>query len=160
MRPRSARRAAPPPAGRAAPHARRGRRRRRCANLGSRYAKDQRVTLTAATTQGRDTRTATATLQLEREVKSEPSARSTNWVTEGDRATVDIDAVVGDTEVLHRLDGDGGERLIYLVEVEAALVDTRAASGLGDCCGRLRLQRRVGAGDHAVVPDLRKHRYA
>ena len=41
-------------------------------------------------------------------------------VTEGDRATVDVDDLVGDPEIVHRRDADSRERLVDLEEVDIA----------------------------------------
>ena len=81
---------------------------------------DQRVALTAAAAQRGRAGAAAAALELEGEGEREPGAGHADRVAEGDRAAVDVDDVVADAEVLHRLDADRRERLVDLDQVEVA----------------------------------------
>ena len=62
--------------------------------------------------------------------------------------------LLGDAEVVHRGQADGGEGLVDLEEVDVADRLARLAQRLGDGPGRLVQQRRVGAGDLAVADQL------
>src|SRR3954451_7777543 len=75
-------------------------------------AEDQRITLTAATAQRRDPDTATAALELEREVKRDPGPRHPDGVSECDGAAVDVHPGLVQAEGSGRVDADGGERLV------------------------------------------------
>ena len=81
-------------------------------------------------------------------------ARHADRVTERNGTAVDIDDVVGDTEVGHRRNGDRSKCLVELEEVDVGERqsgplerDHRGPAGLGE-------QGGVGAGDLAVADDL------
>ena len=82
-----------------------GRRRRSGSRrvIGRRHAQDQRVALAAAAAQPGGADAAAAPLQLEREVQHDPGTRHADRVTERDRAAVDVDLVLADAELAHRL---------------------------------------------------------
>ena len=66
------------------------------------YAHDQCVSLSAATAQGGDADTATKALELKDEVQGDPGPRHADWVSNGDRASVDVDLVCVDAKKLQR----------------------------------------------------------
>ena len=135
------------------------RRRRRCrppslSSLSCRDAHDQGVALAAAAAQRGRADAAAAALELEREVQHDAGAGHADRVAERDRAAVDVDLVLVDAELAGGRDADRGERLVELDEVEVGGGDALLLAGLGGRVGGLQLQRRVGAGDHAVRADL------
>src|SRR5215203_6630384 len=77
-----------------------------------------RVTLTAAGADRGDAETATAAAQLVHEGADDAGARCTDRMAEGDRAAVDVDLLLLDAEHSHRVEGDGGERLVDLPKVD------------------------------------------
>src|SRR5690606_30018387 len=119
-----------------------------------RHLDDERVTLTAAATEGRGTDAATAPLELERQVEGDARAGHANGMAHGDRATVDVDLLRVQTQLLGRRQADSGEGLVDLDEVEVADLDALLRARGRDGTGRLALQGRVGAGDDTVGADL------
>ena len=78
----------------------------------------QRVTLAAAAAQrGRAEPTAPAA-ELVDQVQRDPGAGGAERVPDGDGAAVDVDLVLVDAEVPHRLDGHRRERLVDLDQVQ------------------------------------------
>ena len=51
---------------------------------------------------------------------------------EGDCTTVDVDDVVGNAEILHRCEADGGERLVELEEIDVGDLHTGLVEGSED----------------------------
>src|SRR6476661_5716536 len=116
MRPRPARSAARPRAGRPRGPARRARVRRPWNGDPSRLrdADDQRGALATAAAQSGRTDATTATLELEREVEHDPCAGHADRVTERDRPAVHVDLRLVEAEGPRRVDADGRERLVEL----------------------------------------------
>ena len=121
---------------------------------GGRHAHDQRVALTAATTQGGRADAAAAALELERQVQHDPGAGHADRVAQRDRAAVDVDLGLVEARGAGGVDADRRERLVELDQVEVGGRDALLVAGLLGGVGGLHLQRRVGAGDHAVGADL------
>src|SRR4051794_3970919 len=76
------------------------------------------VALAATAAQRRRTETATAAAQLEHERQRHPVARHADGVAQGDGTAVHVHDVVRDSEVGHRGQADGCERLVELEEVD------------------------------------------
>src|SRR4051812_19631672 len=93
-----------------------GSRRRRQPSRGN--VQDQRVTLTAATTEGRDTHAAAAALQLVREVQGNAGTAGADRVAERDGTAVGVDLLGIDAEGRRRRDAHSGERLVELEQVD------------------------------------------
>src|SRR5205807_4237701 len=75
-------------------------------------------------------------------------------------ATVDVDPVLVHAELLGRVQGDGGEGLVDLVEVEGGGVDAELRRRLGGGVGGLGREGGIRAGDHAVGNDRGEDREA
>lgn len=87
-------------------------------SVGSDGADDHGVAL-AATAAQRSGTSATATpLQLVEQRQNDSGAGHAHRVANGDRPAVDVDDVVGDTQVVHRLTTDGGEGLVELEQID------------------------------------------
>jgi hypothetical protein len=67
---------------------------------------------------------------------------------------VDVDVLVGDVQITHRLQRDRRERLVDLEQVHIGRGPALPPQRLEDRVGRLAQQRRVRARDNAVPPDL------
>ena len=78
------------------------------------------VALAAAAAQRGGAEAAAAALELVQQGEGDPGAGHADRVAEGDGAAVDVDDVVGDAEVLHRGQADGGEGLVELEQVDVA----------------------------------------
>ena len=78
------------------------------------------VALAAAAAQRGRAEAAAAAPQLEQEGEGHAGAGHADRVAEGDGAAVDVGDLVGDAEVGHRGDADGGERLVELEQVDVA----------------------------------------
>ena len=74
-------------------------------------------------------------------------------MAEGDGTTVDVDDVVGDRQVVHRRQADGGEGLVELEEGDVVDLLADPIEGRLDGAGGLGEQRGVGAGHLAVADD-------
>src|SRR5680860_43148 len=123
---------------------------------GAWHSYDQRVTLAATTAQGGSTGAAATTLQLEREVQYDPGAGHADRVAHRYRAAVDVDLVLGQTELTGRGDSDRGEGLVDLEQVEVGCRDAFLLASFRDRVCRLHLQSGVGPGDLARSTDLRQ----
>src|SRR5262245_9962273 len=121
---------------------------------------DDRVALTATRADRRDADAATAATELVDERADDAGARSADRVAERDRPAVDVDVVLFDAEHAHRVEGDRGEGLVDLPEVDVlgALADLlqRLLGGVG------RGFRQVGevVGDRAVGEHASQRRAA
>src|SRR5437870_4704640 len=82
-----------------------------------------------------DSEAAAATLELQGQVQHDPGAGAAQWVTDRDRAAVDVDLLLRQTEGTHRLDADRGEGLVEFGEIEVRG---------GEALPLQRLHRRVG----------------
>src|SRR4051812_6678326 len=81
---------------------------------------EEGVALAATAAEGRRAQAAAAALELVEDGEREAGARHADRVAEGDGPTVDVDDVVGDAEIVHRRQPDGGERLVDLEQVDVA----------------------------------------
>src|SRR3954452_21784463 len=122
---------------------------RSATDSGRRHPHDQGVTLPTSAAERGSTDAATTALELEGEVQRDPRTRHADRVTEGDRATVDVDLRVLDPELTRRRDADGGEGLVELDQVEVGRLDAFLGARLRRRRGRLQLKRRVRTGDLA-----------
>jgi hypothetical protein len=82
------------------------------------HADDERVALTAATAEGSRADAAAATLELVGQVQGDAGTGHAERVAHGDGATVGVDLVLGDAELLGGDEADRGEGLVDLDEVE------------------------------------------
>src|SRR6476620_11297928 len=121
---------------------------------GLRDADDQGVALATATAQGGGADPTAAALELERQVQGEAGAGHADRVPQRDGATVDVDDLGVDAELLGGGKAHGGERLVDLDEVEVGGGEALLGAGGGDGARRLALQRGVGTGDDTVGTDL------
>src|SRR5437016_5183698 len=101
---------------------------------------DQGVALAAATAQGCGTDTSATALELHRQRQHEAGAGGADGVPECHGAAVDVDLAVVDAELLGGVQGDGGEGLVDLVEVEGGGVDAELRRRLGGGVGGLGRQ--------------------
>src|SRR4051794_38950946 len=88
---------------------------------GSRPARDlddQRVALTTAAAQGGRADATTAAAELQRQGQHQPGAGHADRMAQGDRAAVDVDDVLVDLQLTHRVEDHLGERLVDLDQVE------------------------------------------
>ena len=113
---------------------------------------DHGVALAAARADRGAAEAAATAPQLEHERADDAGARCADRVTERDGAAVDVDLVLVDAEHADRVQGDRGERLVDLPEVDVAravrpaLSSAFSAASAGVCAGR-RSRRRPGLGD-------------
>ena len=116
---------------------------------------DQGVALAAAAAQRGRADAAAAALQLEREVQHDAGAGHADRVAERDRAAVDVDLVVG-SRPSSRVDAmpTAANASLNSTRSRSAAVMPSLSQRLRGRVGRLHLQARVGAGDHAVRADL------
>src|SRR5699024_5234061 len=84
----------------------------------SRNVDDQRITLTTAAAQGSDAAAAASALEFEGEGEDDAGSGGADRVTERHGASVDVDLVLVDAEVLGTGQTDSGECLVDLVEIE------------------------------------------
>src|SRR6185437_11934508 len=102
-----------------------------------------RVALAAATAERGGPGAAAPAAQLQREGEGKPCPAHPDRMAEGDGAAVDVDAIRGDAEVAHRGEGDSGERLVDLDEVQVVEAGGAiAAECVPDGVSRLEQQRR------------------
>src|SRR2546428_547719 len=94
------------------------------------------------------------------ELHDDPGAGQPDRVAKGDGAAVDVDDLVGDAEVGHGGEPDGGEGLVDLEQVDVGHLLADLAQRLLDGIGRLEHERRVGPGHHAVADQLSHRRAA
>jgi len=78
--------------------------------------------------------------ELEGQVQRDPGTRGVDRVAHGDRATVDVDVVIGDVEITHRLQGDRRERLVDLEQIHLRRGLALPAQGFEDRVGGLGQQ--------------------
>src|SRR3954471_17750758 len=130
------------------------------AGTSGRNAQQQCVSLTAAAAQRRSPQAAAAALELIGKRNRESGPGRADRMSERDGAAIDVDPLRVDAEQSRRVDGDRRERLVDLDEVEVGGGHAGAADRLLDGVRRLRLQRSVGSGHHAVVTDLGQDRGA
>src|SRR5690606_33894064 len=83
-----------------------------------RHSNDQSVALAAAAAERRDPGAAAPAPQLQGEGEDEPGAGHPDRVTQRDRPAVDVDDVLAHPQVAHRPDGDRGEGLVDLNQVQ------------------------------------------
>src|SRR5690606_21582418 len=76
------------------------------------------VALPATAAEGRSSEASAATLQLERGVQGDAGSGHAERVPDGDGAAVEVGDLVGDAELGHRGQADGGEGLVQLEEVD------------------------------------------
>ena len=86
---------------------------------------DERVALPTTPAERSDADTAAPALEFVGEVDGDSSARHADRVPECDGTAVDVDDVGGDTQVSHRCNGDGGERLVELEKVDIVEGESR-----------------------------------
>src|SRR5947199_4862481 len=79
---------------------------------------DGGVALGAAAAQGGSAGAATAATQFVDQVQEDAVAAHPDGVAQGDGAAVDVGDLVGDAQVVHRRQADGGEGLVELEEVD------------------------------------------
>src|SRR5437763_1831891 len=79
----------------------------------------------------------------------QPGAGHADRMAQGERATVDVDDLLGHAQLLHRLEADRGEGLVDLDQIEVLDVEVVLAHGVLDGVRGLRLERVVRAGDIA-----------
>ena len=80
-------------------------------------------------------------------MQDDPGAGHADGVSQGDRATVDVDLVLADAELPCAGDADRSERLVDLDQIQVGDLDALLGAGLPDGHGGLGLQGRVGSGD-------------
>src|SRR6266571_6107086 len=105
-----------------------------------RHLEQQRISLAAAAAERRRAEPAAPAAQLADQVQRYPRPRGADRVADRDGAAVDVDPVRADAEVAHRLDGDGGERLVDLDQVQVGHRAPGLAERVPDGPGRLGLQ--------------------
>src|ERR1700679_2016818 len=86
--------------------------------LAPRYFDHDRVALTAAGADRGDAEAAATAAELMNECADDAGSRGADRVAEGDRAAVDVDLLLVDAEHPHRVEGDRGEGLVDLPEVD------------------------------------------
>src|ERR1700722_14228804 len=106
------------------------------------YLEQQRAALAAAAAQRGRAQPAAAAAQLVHEVQGDPGARRPDRVAQGDGPAVHVDFLVPDAQVPHGLDGDRGERLVDLDQVQVGDAQPGLAEGAPDRGRGLGLQRR------------------
>src|SRR5674476_664809 len=110
-------------------------------------AHDQCVSLPAAAAERGHTDAATTALELQDQVQGDPGPRHADGVSEGDRASVDVDPVRVDPKKLGGSQAHRGEGLVDLDQVQIGGADALLRTGRHDGLSRLRLQPGVRAGD-------------
>src|SRR6266699_3555052 len=105
-----------------------------------RHPQQQRVTLAAAAAQRRRAEAAAAPLQLIGQVQREPGAAHPDRMAERDRAAIDVDDVLADLQIAHRLDRDRRERLVDFDQIQVRDRQPGFAERVLDGARRLRLQ--------------------
>src|SRR5260370_37508090 len=92
---------------------------------------DQGVALAAAPAEGCGAHASATALELHRQRQHEARAGGADGVPERHGAAVDVDLVLVDAELPGGVQGDGGEGLVDLVEVEGGGVDAELRRWLG-----------------------------
>src|SRR5688500_13409820 len=88
--------------------------------VGSGALEEDGVALAATAAEGCGAEAAAAALQLVEDRERDAGARHADRVAEGDGAAVDVGDLVGDAELGHRCEADGGEGLVELEERHVA----------------------------------------
>ena len=122
------------------------------------HLEQQRAALATATAQRGRAQPAAATAQLVDQVQGDPGPGRPDGVAQRDGAAVHVDLLVPDAQVPHGLDGDGGERLVDLDQVQVGHAQASPAERAPDRGRRLGLQRGVRAGHDTVRADRGQHR--
>src|SRR5699024_5092016 len=126
----------------------------------SRNVDDQRIALTTAAAQGGDAAAPASALEFEGEGEDDAGTGSADRVTERHGASVDVDLVLVDAEVLGTGQTDSGECLVDLVEIEGVRGHAFAFGCGPDRLRGLVLQGRIGTGGPGVGADLGEDRCA
>ena len=93
-------------------------------------------------------------------MQGDPRPGRADRMPDRDGAAIDVDPVGADAEITHGLDGNCGERLVDLDQVQVRDSAPGLAKRAGDGAGRLGLQRVVRARDGAVRADPGEDRQA
>ena len=120
-----------------------------------RHAEDEGVALAAAAAERGGASPPAAAPQLQGKTEDKAGAAHADRMTESDGTAVDVNPAWGHAEVPRRGEGDRGEGLVDLDQVQVAETQgTVTAQGIADRVGWLVQQRGVRPGDGAVGADL------
>src|SRR4051812_40797256 len=121
------------------------------------YPQDHGVALAAARADRRHAEAAAPAAQLVDDRAEDACARGADRMAEGDRAAVDIDAVLLDAQLPDRLQRHGGEGLVDLPQVDVARLQAGLVQRLARRTGRGGRQPGEVVGELRVADDLGEH---